>query len=118
MPVNPHLLKHLHMRGRGLSGPTLVGGGLWDSIKTGATSAGSSLWGLGKRGFGAVAPVLMDAGRNALAGGSNALLSGLLSGDGVKNSLRAGLSAAQGSVDRGALRDSLLGAAMGPRPVF
>ena len=97
----------------------LVGGGLWDTVKGGAASAGSSLWGLGKRGLATMAPILLDAGRSALSGGSGAVLSGLLSGNGVRDSLRAGLSAAQGSVDRGAIRDSLLGAAgLSPRPVF
>ena len=106
------------MRGRGLSGPMLVGGGLWDDFKSRAKSAGSSLWGLGKRSITAAAPILLGAGKSAAMAGGSALVSGLTSGHGVKHSLRAGLSAAQGAVDRSQLRADLLEAVRPHRPVF
>ena len=63
-------------------------------------------------------PILLGAAKNAAVGGGSALLSGLTSGHGVKNSLRAGLSAAQKSVDRSQLRADLLEAVQPQRPVF
>ncbi len=115
MSVHAAYLAHRLQHGAAMGSPMLQGGSFWSSLKRGVSSIASGL----KAKFGgaaaAVAPILQATAQNAAKTALNSAISAAETNGFGRSALRAGLQAGMGSVDRGALARSLLGAV---RPTF
>ena len=112
MSVHALYLQNRLQHGNAISGPLMLGGGFWSSLKKGAAAMATNVLGKAKQLAVSVAPIITDQLKSA---GKSALNSVLTSDGSIKDRLQAGLQSGLQSVDRSALQQKLLDAA---RPVF